>query len=157
MTHCDYFVWIRNAGHVGKFNLHILSSCGKCSERFFSVFDISVFFPFSTSGAAWSDRFFSVFHSVFFPFSTRGSRDPWTPLRTPKFFNLSGSIFPRENPTKTDRFGHIWALNVPRPERHGQCSRKPCFLSVFHSIAFPFRWENALSVFHSGNGKHMEK
>ena len=135
----------------------MLSSCQKCSERFFSVFDISVFFPFSTSGAAWPDRFFSVFHSVFFPFSTRGSRDPWTPLRTPQFFNLSGSIFPHENPIKTHRFGHIWALHVPG-QVWPSTARAPVdrFFSVFHSVVFPFSVKNALSVFHLKNGKQME-
>ena len=76
-------------------------------------FLVSTAFLFSRSGQAWSERFFPVFHSVYSPFPSRGSSGPWTRLRTPKFFNLSGSILARENRTKTFWFGDIWALNVP--------------------------------------------
>ena len=130
-------------------------------RTFFPRFWHFRFFPFSTSGAAWPDRFFSVFHSIFFPFSTQGAPGtlgPWTPLWTRKFFNLSGSIFPHENPTQTYGFWHIWALNVP-----GQVWPSTAralldrFFSVFHSVFFPFSVKNALSVFHLKNGKKLKK
>ena len=141
--------------------IYVLSSCGKCSERFFCVFDISVFFSvFHLWGSLTGPfflrfplRFFSVFHP-----GAPGTLGPWTLLRTPKFFNLSGSIYPHENPTQTYRFWHIWALNVP-----GQVWPSTAralldrFFSVFHSVFFPFSVKNALSVFHLKNGKKNGK
>ena len=98
-------------------------------------------------------RFFSVFHP-----GAPGTLGSWTLLRTPKFCNLSGSIYPHENPTQTYRFWHIWALNVPGQVWPSTARALPDrFFSVFHSVFFPFSVKNALSVFHLKNGKKMEK
>ena len=129
---------------------------------FFSVFDISVFFSvFHLWGSLTGPFFFRFplrFFSVFHP-GAPGTLGPCTPLRTPKFFNLSGSIFPHENHTQTYRFWHIWALNVP-----GQVWPSTAralldrFFSVFHSVVFPFSVKNALSVFSPQKwGKKKEK
>ena len=129
----------------------------KMLRAFFFRFSLFRFFSVFHLWGSLAGPFFSVFHSVFFPFSTRGSRDPWTPLRTPEFFNLSGYIFPHENPTRTHRFGHIWALHVPG-QVWPSTARAPVdrFFSVFHSVVFPFSVKNALSVFHLKNGNNME-
>ena len=80
---------------------------------FLPVFHFSVCYPFSTSGEAWSDRFFFFSFSapfVFVPcFPLGGSGTLWSL----NFTNLAASSFPNENLTKSLHFGSILLPHVP--------------------------------------------
>ena len=128
--------------------IYILSSCRKCSERFFSVFNFSVFRPFS----GWSvDRFFSVFRyrfqtvfwNRFFPVFSWGRgwscSTIWLHSLTPFASRLGLDPWP-----KAAKVTILSQTSLP-PQASSSCGRTVFFFpfldrffSVFWTVFFPF-------------------